>query len=345
MNLSILNHRWRLKCFIKSLLSTLFFLTSIVTQVQAMEFLLAGAPRPLVKDQNYVDLFALLQANKIAAFLPTFQYQEVPQPRSFGFENDFVAPCSKNDAPFRALRSSKVKLLIPGELIYPDASRLTGPIQADDPLAQLISCVGRDHIYGISNYDEAAFHGRSITDVQRLFDRVKAVDPSLPVLMVHGPLVMDRPQFSSRSKRQKYLQDVILYSQYADIVGFDVYPVPGMIAKLATPLSNGEQVDTDQAVPGYLEWMDGNLPEKRKLMVFQGFSYTDMYEFDFLKSTVPYALRAIIQPPDSAQIENMLLAAQTHKVEAVIWWGQAALRDTKQAPWPDILRFSREFSD
>ncbi|MFT6556368.1 hypothetical protein [Sneathiella sp.] len=338
--------RWPgLRFFVRSLLIAFLFLSSTIMQGQAMEFLLAGAPRPLVKNENYSALFALLQANKIAAFLPTFQYQEIPEPRSFGFESDFVAPCSANDPPFRALRRSSVKLLVPGELIYPDAGQLSGPIPENDPLVQLISCVGRDQIYGITNYDEAAFHGRSITDVQRLYERVKAVDPSLTVLMVHGPLVMDRPEFSNHSKRQKYLHDVVRYSRYADIVGFDVYPVPGMIAKLATPLSNGEQVETDQAVPGYLKWMSDHLPEKRKLMVLQGFAYTDMYEFDFLKSAVPYALRAIIQPPDSNQLETMLAAAEAYEVEAVIWWGQAALRDTTQAPWPDILKFAKQFSD
>ena len=162
--------------------------------------------------------------------------------------------------------------------------------------------------------------------------------------MVHGPLVMDQPQFSSRKKRTKYLEKVVSYSRYADVVGFDVYPVPKIVAKLATPLSDGKQVSAQTAVEGYLQWMSKTLPGKSKLMVLQGFAYSDMYETGFLRSAIPLALRKIVRPPSDSELETMLAAAKKHGVKAIVFWGQAALRDTSQAPWPAILRLSKKFA-
>jgi hypothetical protein len=327
-----------------------FFILAILvsihaTQAKAMDFLIAGAPRPLVSQGNFTKLFALMRQSGITGFFPTFQYQEIPEPKSFGFESDFLPPCSSNDASLRALRDADVKLVVPGELLYPDSSNLPFDNPELDPLKQLIACVGRNSIYAITNYDEAAYHERPLIDVQRFYQHVKTVDASIPVLMVHGPLVMDQPLFSSPSKRKQYLNNVVSFSQYADVVGFDVYPFPDLVAKLATPLSKGEVVSSENAVAEYLQWMSEALPEKRKLMVFQGFAYTDMYEFDFLKETVSIALRNIIRPPDTTEIENMLSVAKKNDVEMIIWWGQGSLRDVSQAPWPDILRFSKEYSN
>ncbi|MZR32404.1 hypothetical protein [Sneathiella litorea] len=330
---------------VKQILTSILLFVFSATQAPAMDFVIAGAPRSIVVDRNYEALFNLMRSNHIVGFFPTFQYQEIPEPKSFGFESDFLAPCSSNDASFKALRNADIKLVVPGELLYPDASILPLRNDRNDPLRQLIACVGRDNIYAVTNYDEAAYHGRPLVDVQRLYQQVKEVSADIPVLMVHGPLVMDMAQFSTSTKRARYLDNVVSFSQYADVVGFDVYPIPGIIAKLATPLSDGEIVASENTVDGYLQWMSENLPDKRKLMVFQGFAYSDMYEFEFLKSTVPLALRKIVRPPNSKELEDMVTAANQHGVEMIVWWGQAALRDASLAPWPDILKLARQFAD
>jgi len=307
-----------------------------------IDFVVAGAPRDLVADRDYLNLFTLLRQNGITGFFPTFQYQEVPQARSYGYESDFVPPCSPNDRAFKAL-SSGIKLILPAELVYPDPSIFSKPMSANDPLKQIIACAGRSNIAGISNYDEAAFQGVSLSDVKAFYDHVKAIDETLPVLMVHGPLVADRSEFNTSSKRRTYLDKVVEYSKSADVVGFDVYPVPALVAKMGTPSSNGQIETSDKAIRDYAIWLKSALPGKRKLMVLQGFSYADLYERNYLESNVPIDLRAVIQAPSRSELDVMVKQAQADGVDMIVWWGQAALRTSHQPPWPDILWLGRQY--
>ena len=311
----------------------------------ALEFVAAGAPRDLAERRDYVGLFARLSQNGIGAFLPTFQYQEVPVPRSLDHESDFTAPCTSSDPPFRALRGSRVKLVIPAELLYPNPARIGLGAASADPLAQLLKCAGAGKIAAISNYDEAILNGIALADVKRLYAHVKAIAPQLPVLMVHAPIILDKAEFASARKRARYLEQVVAYSEHADIVGFDVYPVPAFAAQLATPLSEGRMAGEAEAVAGYVHWMATALSHKRRLIVLQGFSYADLYEPGFLRATVPAALLARVRPPRQDELEAMVRQARVGGVEMIVWWGQAALKDSSQAPWPAILAISRKYAD
>lgn len=309
---------------------------------EQINFVVAGAPSDLVADRDYLTLFTLLRQNGVTGFFPTFQYQEVPRARSYGYESDFAPPCSPNDRAFKALASG-IKLVLPAELVYPHPSIFSKPMSANDPLTQIIACAGRSNIAGITSYDEAAFQGVSHSDVKGFYDHVKAIDETLPVLMVHGPLVADRRAFNTSSKRRAYLEKVVAYSNFADVVGFDVYPVPALVAKLAMPSSNGRIETADKAVKDYATWLKSALPGKRKLMVLQGFSYADLYERNYLESNVPANLRAVIQAPSRSELEMMVQQAQAGGVEMIVWWGQAALRTSHQPPWPDILWLGRKY--
>ncbi|RKF14756.1 hypothetical protein D6850_07705 [Roseovarius spongiae] len=308
---------------------------------RAADFVAAGVPKNIAASRDYGAIFRHLRDNGIDMFFPTFQYQEVPAPRSFGFESDFTPPCSGNAPAFAALRASGVRLVMPAELLYPDPGRINRVSVAADPLTQLIACAGRANIGAVTNYDEAAMHGIPESAAQALYNRVKQIDPSLPVLMVHGPIVIDKPQFSSDAKVQGYLQKVVRYSRHADAVGFDVYPVPSPIAKIATPGSKRAVVSPEQAIAGYAGFLKANFPQKDTLLVLQGFAYTDLYERGFLEANVPAAMRAMIPAPSRSQIDMMVGQAVSSGVDYIIWWGQAALKSTNAAPWPDILRAAR----
>ena len=311
--------------------------------VTAMDFVVAGVPRESASKRDFPTLFKTLMSNGIHNFFPTFQYQEVPTSRSLGFETDFTVPCSRNDPGFAAIRATGMKLVLPAELVYPHPARIGRGSIENDPLSRIIACAGRENISAISNYDEAVFQGVAINHVKAFYERVKKIDPSLPVIMVHGPIATDRPEFSSSSGREKYLNEVQRFSAYGDIVGFDVYPVPAMIAKLASPLSDGNIVDASRAISDYGTWMQGAFPDKRRLMVLQGFAYSDLYEESYLKENVPAELLALINPPSSSQIESMVRQAKDTGVEMIVWWGQAALVSASQAPWPGILSTSKAF--
>lgn len=320
-------------------------LATTTMPVRAADFVAAGVPREIASARDYGMLFRHLRENGIDMFFPTFQYQEIPSPRSYGFEEDFMPPCASDQPAFAALRASGVKLVVPGELIYPDPGRIGRGDIAADPLSRLIACAGRANIAAITNYDEAVLHGIPETATQALYARVKQIDPGLPVLMVHAPIVIDKPEFSSDAKVQTYLQTVMRYSRHADVVGFDVYPVPSVIAKIASPGSQRAVVSPAQAIAGYIGFMKANFSQKDTLMVLQGFAYTDLYESEFLEANVPAPLRAMIPAPSRSEIDMMVDQSVAGGVDYVIWWGQAALPSTDAAPWPEILRAARRFGN
>lgn len=322
-------------------LSLCLCLTALASHVDAQQIAVAGSPINSIKDKNFARLFATLRQNGITTYFPTFQYQEVPEPKSLGFETDFVAPCSPNDPGFQALRASGMKLIIPGEFVYPNPARIGQGAREGDLLSQIIACAGRKHIAGITNYDEAAFHGTPIDAVRKFYNRVKEIDPTIPVLMVHGPIITDKRAFRNNRRINNYLNEVVAYSEYADIVGFDVYPVPAFLAKIATPLSQGVEVEAERAVKEYMEWLNREVPNKRKLMVLQGFAYTNLYEKTFREANVPKALLAMIRPPNRNQTMMMFDQARAANVELVIYWGPSSLPTTETAPWPTILELGR----
>lgn len=308
---------------------------------EAQQFAVAGSPVESIRDRNYERLFQNLRDNGIHFYFPTFQYQEVPEARSLGFEEDFSAPCSPDDPGFRALRATGMQLILSGELVYADPGRLGRAPRNDDPLSQILACAGREHIAAITNYDEAAFHGRPIGDVADFYAHVKAVIPDLPVLMVHGPIITDKPEFSSAGQIEEYLANVQAYSAHADIVGFDIYPFPAFLAKLATPLSNGAEVEESRAIREYMSWLNDAVPSKRKLIVMQGFAYTNLYEKGFREANFPQELLDAIKAPTKSEMSMMVDQALAAGAELLIWWGPSSLPDADTAPWPTILDIAR----
>ena len=107
-------------------------------------------------------------------------------------------------------------------------------------------------VYGVYSYDEPVAQGISLESVKRLYEHVKSIDPNLPVLMIHALLVLDVAIMQSPEQRAAYLNKVIEYSQYADIVGFDVYPIPSHITQLATPYSDDPTRDYRLVIKDYL---------------------------------------------------------------------------------------------
>lgn len=312
------------------------------SRATAAEFMAAGVPVGLAQSRDYLRIFSYLKSNGINVFLPTFQYSEAPTAQSLGFESDFLVPCSPQSTAFKALKDTGMKIVIPADILYPRDNGI--PSMENDPLTQLIACAGREQIFGMSNYDEPAFQGIKIKEVKSLFERVKAIDSTVPVLMVHGPIVLDKPEFASQEQRNEYLAKVAIYSEFADIVGFDVYPVTTDIAKVGSPQSQGNIVGHDEAIPGYINWLRENLPGKKHLMVYQGFSYVDMFESNYLNTLISADQRQAIRAPSRAELNSMISSAVSSDVSLVIFWGQGMLRTLDQEPWPDIVEIVRDLN-
>jgi hypothetical protein len=232
----------------------------------------------------------------------------------------------------------EVKLLLPLEVWYPATEPL--PPREVDPLTQFIACVGREKITGVTLYDEAIHVGVPLQKVKELYERVKLVDPTLPVFMVHAYVTADSDGIMTEKERREYFEEVVAYSEYADIVGFDAYAIPVPIAKISTPYASGAEVPYDEAIEDYLLWLEDRIPNKLHLMVFQAFSFADQYRQDILKTLPKELVDSASSAPTQSEIDTMVSLAQKYEVSYVAWWGQSFLKKDLGV-WESILRTTK----
>jgi hypothetical protein len=288
-----------------------------VPKAAALDTGVAGTPESVAQTRNYDRIFSLLAAAGATVFFPTFQTVEAPAPKSLGFEADFVPPCEPGDPAFVAARRHGIKLIVPASLLYPATGAL--PPLNEDPLAELIECAGRDAIFGLLSFDEPAdSNNASEAAVAEVYARAKLIDPTLPVLMVHAPIVMDKPQFATH------------------IVGFDVYPVTPEMAKIASPSSAGEIVVHDAGIRDYMAWLRSEIPDRKHMMVLQGFGYVDQYD-DVLVAQAPAELRALARQPDAIETMEMAKISAEGGASLILWWGTSLQRNEDSQVWRDIL--------
>jgi hypothetical protein len=299
----------------------------------------AGVPRELAASRDYDRIFEALAANGIELFFPTFQYVEAPQSRSLGYETDFTAPCAAEDPAFTALRAHGVRLIVPASLLYDPAQPL--PPLDSDPLAALIACAGADAVFGVLSYDEPAHSGVPVQATQALYERIKAVAPELPVLMVHAPLRVEAGAPDDDAARSAYLAGVEQQSRAADIVGFDTYAVPPSIQRVGAPPAGNRVVDAETAVEGYLDFIKRVAPGKRYLSVIQNFSPADQYAPEML-ALFPPELRAEARPPTKSELEGMLRAAVDNGASVIVWYGGGFIKSEGAPEWRGTLDVSAE---
>lgn len=298
-------------------------------------FGVGGVPRPIAQTRDYDKIFGQLSAAGATVFFPTFQYREAPAPATLGFEVDFLAPCNGASAAFTALKKNKLRLLLVGDLIYPRAGAF--PAMASDPLKALIACAGREQIYGVLTYDEPVHNGIDDGALKAVYERIKQIDATLPVLMVHAPIVLDREPHLTASGRAGYLDNVVRASRYADIVGFDIYPIPPSIAKIGSPASEGRIVGHAEAIRDYSDWLKQRVPDKKHWVVLQGFSYADQ----FSPMMVAFMRRVMdltaVRHPTAAELREMAEIAIAGDAVIVMWWGPSLLTDSGLPMWQSLL--------
>ena len=299
----------------------------------------AGVPKYIGASRDYDTMFSQLSAAGIDVFFPVFQYQEAPAPATLGHEADFVPPCERASPAFTALRRHKMRLIVPGGLIYPPTGAFPGI--DDDPLNALLACAGREAIYGVLGFDEPALNGIDVDASRRLYERVKEIDPSIPVLMVQSPLVIEPGRQDSEAARTQYMEQVRRQSDYADIVGFSLYAIPAAIAKLGAPGHGEEIVDYAAAIDGYMEWLAGNLPGKQTMAVLQSFAYADQFERAYLSQVAPPEMIAEARAPTRKELKAMARASIDHGAKLVIWYGSAFIADPASPLWDDVLAVSK----
>jgi len=301
----------------------------------------AGVPRIPDMMSHAHAVFSQLAAHHILYFYPTFQYQEVPESLTLGYEFEFLSPCDQPTLLHTTLRDAGVRLIIPAEILYPVGDL---PTFAADPLRALIECIGRSQIEAIVTYDEPVHREISVHQVRALYERIKQIDNTLPIIMIHAPVLADSEGTQDERFRQEYLAQVKTYSQYADVVGFDVYGVPTEIAQLSGPYAAGTLVSYDQAIEEYLVWLHDQVPEKGYAMVYQAFAFADQYDPELVQ-TLPAELvdRASVRPTIT-DVARMMELARMYGVSYVSWWGQSFTSEPTET-WEAILSESKRARD
>jgi hypothetical protein len=304
----------------------------------AFDFGVSGLPITLGQTRDYDSIFSDLLSAGITVFFPTSQYQEQPTSLALGTESDFLAPCSPQDKAFEALRRHEMQLVLTAELLYPRGQPF--PSIADDPISKIIECAGRNQIYGVLSYDEPTLTGADPDAVAQVYERVKEIDATLPVLMVHAAIALDRAELATDADRAAYLAGIREVSAFSDIVGFDVYPVIPLVSQVSSPYSN-ELLEPKIAVADHLRWLVENLPEHRHLMVLQGFSYDDLYAADYLPEVASADLLSALRAPDHRETFQMAESSVNGGADLVMWWGLSFQPDATSSIWIDVKDTAR----
>jgi hypothetical protein len=317
-----------------------FQLSFSQTLAPPVTIIAAGVPKFLGESENFELIFRTLSEAGISVFFPTFQYKEVPEAKSLGLETQFLPPCQTLNPALTAMLQENVSLLVPGELLYPQVPT-PFPSLEEDPLQTLLTCLGQENIFAIYSYDEPIAQGVSLESVKRFYERAKAMNPQLPVMMIHKPFLADDATLQTPEQKAAYLNDIKTYSQYADIVGFDVYPIPPHVAQVISPYSSDPSTDYRIILDDYLKWLKTELPYKQLALVLQGFSFTHQFEESYLKENFPADILATIRAPSQEELREMVKVVRSYNAY-IIWWGQSFLEEADLKLWGDILSVSRE---
>lgn len=304
----------------------------------------AGVPRQLAETTSDDELFAGLAAAGITGFLPFFQYQEIPEPKSLTREATFYPPCSPDAEPFVSMRRHGVRLVIPGQLLY--AGGLTVE-QGDAYLREMLACAGEGGVAAILSVDEPAHLlaeqdvERRMAEVRLIHERAAALAPGVPVVMVHAPLTAldeSTPELRPRSADEiyRYFGLVAEFSAYADIVGFDLYAIPAGLAGYVVPDGGEALFGYEAGIPANLTWLRDAVPGKRYLMTLQAFGYGDLLN----QPDHPDGRR-----PTGDEVAGMACASLNAGAEVIVWWGASMLSDDDPALWRDIEAVSARIAN
>jgi hypothetical protein len=300
----------------------------------------AGVPKHLGEGQNFEQIFSELTESGINVFFPQSQYQEVPEAKSLGLESLFLPPCQPLNPALNAMQNENISMIVPAVLLYPPSPAPLPSLDAD-PIKALYDCLGKEAIFAVYSYDEPVAQGESLESVRRLYQRVKMIDPDLPVMMIHKPLLADDPLLQTSHQIADYLENVKRYSQYADSVGFDVYPLPQPMGQIISPYSSNPSTDYRVLIADYLQWLKTELPDKQPVIVLQGFSFTHLFEEKYLDENVPADMLATIRAPTKEELSEMVKVGLEYHAQ-IAWWGQSFLTEQDDQLWQDILSVSRD---
>ncbi|MZR32407.1 calcium-binding protein [Sneathiella litorea] len=294
-----------------------------------MEMGTAGVPIDLALSRDYELIFKTLSDAGINAFLPLTIYQEIPEIKSLHLEADFFPPPfgSATTELYDLARQYGIKIAFSADIMYPVGTEI--PSADADPLMAIIAMGGRDIIHSVINYDEPVYNGLDPAFSQAVYEHVKSIDSTLNVQQIHAPV-------GEEADQSAYLQSVLDHAEWADTVGFDVYPV-GAHSGAKSPHSGGQILEPAEALKDYVSWLDINLADKEHVMVLQAFEIADLYSTEKL-GTFSAEERAMSREPTEFEMYAMLEAVSG--VDSVFWFGPSFQAAQSASTWQGVLTVS-----
>lgn len=289
----------------------------------------AGVPIALAQTRDYDQIFLELAQSGIDVFFPTTLYEEIPVRKGLGFEADLLPPPYGYATPeiYQAARDHGIKICFPADILFPI---IDGAIQIDpSPLQAIVDMGAADIIHSIAGFDEAAWNDIDPALSQMVYEHVKAVDPSLEVIQIHAPVTTDDPG--------DYLDQVLLHAQWADTIGFSIYPIQGSGLGARTPQTPDALVPPGEAVQDYIDWIETTLPGKGTAVVLQGFQRLDMFSPEEIVKMTPEEL-SLSRMPTELELREMMIGAQT--ADMVFWFGPSMQFSVEDTIWQSVVNVS-----
>jgi len=154
----------------------------------------------------------------------------------------------------------------------------------------------------------------------RGYELLAELDPAHPIWMNHAP--------------RNQIAQLAAFNEAADIVGCDIYPVPGKPF-----MSHSDVADqTVSAVGVYTQRMQEAAPGKPVWMVLQGFSWAKLF------SDVPEEQLRHRRYPTKEETRFMAYNAIVHGARGILYWGTAYI-DREEPFWEELLDVVRELSE
>jgi len=238
----------------------------------------------------------------------------------------------------RAAKQHGIKLMLNGELFYPQDSF---PEFVDDPVRRLIHVHGRELIYGIWGADEPAMNNTPVSYLEKMYERAQIL--GVPLVLCQAPMVADTDKlhlYGSPRLRIEYLSRCLQQAYCCDEWMFDIYAIPAHSCAIIPPqnaISGIAATTIIEAVGGYVEWMDRQLPGKTRGMTLQAHAIPDFYS-DGALSTMGVTRRQLERfYPGPTVEEYRRQYVATLGSQTIGWYGPSFQRTVNSADWVNLL--------
>lgn len=172
--------------------------------------------------------------------------------------------------------------------------------------------------YSMANIEK--FKAEELEKLHQAYQLIKEVDPKHPVWMNHAP--------------RNSMESLRKFSECADIIGCDIYPVP-----MHPKLRHSDLMDqTMSCVGAYTRRMQEIDPQKPVWMVIQGFDWGMLQGEVYERSG---SEQKWFRPPTLNEIRFMGFDCIVNGARGILFWGTHYVPRDMQL-WSDLITFAKE---